>query len=167
MCITCNLHFAFNQDYHSKVCFTHFLSLATPRVVSPPSKPLIVVVVVVVVLVVVVVVLVLAVHTHVLVVSGAVSCGVVGREQRAEGRELIGFLPPRPDLSLAAPAAAAAEVAAAACCPPLTLTLLHCSTVCSSCSGRLLQSIFACWCVCTHSWLLHSFIHSNLVLLLF
>ena len=85
MCITCNLHFAFNQDYHSKVCFAHFLSLATPRVVSPPSKPLIVVVVVVVVLVVVVVaVLILAVHTHVLVVSGAMSCGVVGREQRAE-----------------------------------------------------------------------------------
>ena len=84
MCITCNLHFAFNQDYHSKVCFAHFLSLATPRVVSPPSKPLIVVVVVVLVVVVVVVVLVLAVHTHVLVVSGAVSCGVVGRDQRAE-----------------------------------------------------------------------------------
>ena len=82
MCITCNLHFALNQDYHSKVCFAHFLSLATPRVVSPPSKQL--VVVVVVVLVVVVVVLVLAVHTHVLVVSGVVSCGVVGREQRAE-----------------------------------------------------------------------------------
>ena len=59
---------------------------------SPPSKPLIVVVVVVVLVVVVVAVLVLAVHTHVLVVSGAVSCGVVGREQRAEGRELIGFL---------------------------------------------------------------------------
>ena len=83
MCITCNLHFALNQDYHSKVCFAHFLSLATPRVVSPPSKQFIVVVVVVLV-VVVVVVLVLAVHTHVLVVSGAVSCGVVGREQRAE-----------------------------------------------------------------------------------
>ena len=77
MCITCNLHFAFNQDYHSKVCFAHFLSLATPRVVSPPSKQLIVVVVVV--LVVVVVVLVLAVHTHVLVGCEAVSCG-----QRAE-----------------------------------------------------------------------------------
>ena len=83
MCITCNLHFALNQDYHSKVCFAHFLSLATPRVVSPPSKQLIVVVVVVLV-VVVVVVLVLAVHTHVLVGCEAVSCGVVGREQRAE-----------------------------------------------------------------------------------
>ena len=82
MCITCNLHFALNQDYHSKVCFAHFLSLATPRVVSPPSKQL--VVVVVVVLVVVVVVLVLAVHTHVLVGCEAVSCGVVGRGQRAE-----------------------------------------------------------------------------------
>ena len=145
---------------------TLFLSLATPRVVSPPSKQL--VVVVVVVLVVVVVVLVLAVHTHVLVVSGAVSCGVVlwGGGQRAEGRgqrvDRLSSPPARLVLGCTG-----SSCSCSGCCsrlsPTHTAPLLHClqqlqwAAVGVPCSPSLLAGV----CAHTVGCFIRSFIQTS------